>query len=161
MKLNAEKPGFRKCTGRIGKIEWRFGMKCHVGVDAGSGLAHTITVTAANEHDITQAAALIREDDEVVYGVPHFRFYNDSDDKKLIYPKFSSQKFISKSFSNASRSFILHMTHPKRHAHIFAGIGSRGRCCRFGKALPLIGPSRKYIHGTGFCKLFVVMAITT
>ncbi len=48
--------------------EWRFGMKCHVGVDAFSGLVHTITVTAANEHDITQAASLIREDDEVVYG---------------------------------------------------------------------------------------------
>ena len=48
--------------------EWKFGMKCHIGVDAGSGLVHTITVTAANAHDITQAAALIREDDEVVYG---------------------------------------------------------------------------------------------
>ncbi len=39
-------------------------MKCHIGVDAGSGLVHTMTVTAANEHDITQAAALIREDIE-------------------------------------------------------------------------------------------------
>ena len=48
--------------------EWRFGMKCHAGVDAGSGLVHTITVTPANRHDITQAAKLIREDDEVVYG---------------------------------------------------------------------------------------------
>ena len=43
-------------------------MKCHIGMDAGSGLVHTITVTAANEHDITRAAALIREDHEVVYG---------------------------------------------------------------------------------------------
>ena len=48
--------------------EWRFGMKCHIGVDVGSGLVHTITVTPANRHDITQAASLIREDDEVVYG---------------------------------------------------------------------------------------------
>ena len=48
--------------------EWKFGMKCHIGVDADSGLVHTMTVTAANAHDITQAAALIREDDEVVYG---------------------------------------------------------------------------------------------
>ena len=48
--------------------EWRFGMKCHIGVDAHSGLVHTITVTAANAHDITEAANLIREDDEVVYG---------------------------------------------------------------------------------------------
>ena len=48
--------------------EWKFGMKCHIGVDAGSGLVHTITVTAANEHDVTQAANLLREDDEVAYG---------------------------------------------------------------------------------------------
>lgn len=48
--------------------EWRFGMKCHSGVDACSGLVHTIEVTAANEHDVTVAAKLIREDDEVVYG---------------------------------------------------------------------------------------------
>lgn len=48
--------------------EWRFGMKCHAGVDAGSGLVHTIRVTAANEHDVTAAAKLIRKDDEVVYG---------------------------------------------------------------------------------------------
>ena len=48
--------------------EWRFGMKCHVGVNAGSGLVHTVTVTSANKHDITETANLIREDDEVVYG---------------------------------------------------------------------------------------------
>ena len=43
-------------------------MKCHIGVDSGSGLVHTMTVTAANVHDIKQAAALICDDDEVVYG---------------------------------------------------------------------------------------------
>lgn len=43
-------------------------MKCHIGVNAGSGLVHTITVTAANTHNITQTAKLLREDDEVVYG---------------------------------------------------------------------------------------------
>ena len=48
--------------------EWRFGMKCHIGVDAGSGLVHTITATAANIHDINEASKLIREDDEIVYG---------------------------------------------------------------------------------------------
>ena len=37
-------------------------------MDAHSGLVHTIAVTAANAHDITQAANLIREEDEVVYG---------------------------------------------------------------------------------------------
>ena len=47
---------------------WCFSMKRHVGVNAGSGLVHTITVTSANKHDITETANLIREDDEAVYG---------------------------------------------------------------------------------------------
>ena len=48
--------------------EWHFGMKCHIGVDAGSGYVHSLETTAANVHDITMATELIREDDEVVYG---------------------------------------------------------------------------------------------
>jgi IS5 family transposase len=48
--------------------EWHFGMKCHIGVDAGSGYTHSLETTAANVHDITVAPQLIREDDEVVYG---------------------------------------------------------------------------------------------
>ena len=48
--------------------QWHFGMKCHTGVDAGSGFVHTVEVTAANAHDITVAAKLLREDDKVVYG---------------------------------------------------------------------------------------------
>ena len=43
-------------------------MKCYTGVDAGSGFVHTVEATAANVHDITVAAKLLREDDEVVYG---------------------------------------------------------------------------------------------
>jgi IS5 family transposase len=48
--------------------QWYFGMKAHIGVDAGSGYAHTVKVTAANEHDVTKASELIRDDDKVVYG---------------------------------------------------------------------------------------------
>jgi IS5 family transposase len=48
--------------------EWYFGMKVHTGVDAGSGYVHTITGTAANAHDITEASKLLRGDDEVMYG---------------------------------------------------------------------------------------------
>jgi IS5 family transposase len=39
--------------------EWHFGMKAHIGVDAGSGLIHTVTGTAANVADIAQAHALL------------------------------------------------------------------------------------------------------
>ena len=48
--------------------EWRFGMKCHIGADAGTGYVHTITATPANVHVITGAHNLLREDDEVAYG---------------------------------------------------------------------------------------------
>ncbi|WP_183320107.1 IS5 family transposase [Flexivirga oryzae] len=47
--------------------QWYFGMKAHTGVDAGTGYVHTVTVTAANEADILQAANLMRPDDEVGY----------------------------------------------------------------------------------------------
>ena len=48
--------------------EWKFGMKCHIGVDAGTGIVHTITATSGNVHDICEASKLLREDDEFVYG---------------------------------------------------------------------------------------------
>ena len=43
-------------------------MKCHTGVDARSGFVHTVEATAANVHDVTVAAKLLREDDKAVYG---------------------------------------------------------------------------------------------
>lgn len=48
--------------------QWYFGMKCHMGVDAGTGYIHSLEATAANVHDVAKAAKLIRPDDEVVYG---------------------------------------------------------------------------------------------
>jgi IS5 family transposase len=48
--------------------EWHFGMKAHIGVDAGTGYVHSLTATPANVHDITEASKLLRDDDDVVYG---------------------------------------------------------------------------------------------
>jgi IS5 family transposase len=48
--------------------QWYFGAKLHVGVDSGTGYFHSLEVTPANVADITVAAGLLREDDEVVYG---------------------------------------------------------------------------------------------
>jgi IS5 family transposase len=47
--------------------QWYFGMKAHIGVDAGSGYVHSLSVTAANVHDLDQAHRLVRDDDEVGY----------------------------------------------------------------------------------------------
>ena len=46
---------------------WYFGMKAHIGVDAGTGCIHSVTVTSANVHDLDEAVHLVRADDEVVY----------------------------------------------------------------------------------------------
>ena len=47
--------------------QWYFGMKAHAGVDAGTGLVHSITVTAASVHDLDAITNLVRADDQVVY----------------------------------------------------------------------------------------------
>lgn len=44
---------------------WHFGMKAHIGVDAESGLVHTVTATAANVADIAQTAALLHGEEKV------------------------------------------------------------------------------------------------
>ena len=48
--------------------QWYFGMKCHAGVDAGTGYIHSLEATSANVHDVAEAAKLIRPDDKTVYG---------------------------------------------------------------------------------------------
>ena len=47
--------------------QWHFGMKAHIGVDAGSGLVHTVIGTAANVNDVTQGHALLHGEETVVF----------------------------------------------------------------------------------------------
>jgi IS5 family transposase len=47
--------------------EWHFGMKAHIGVDAVSGLVHTVVGTAANVSDISQAANLLHGEESSVH----------------------------------------------------------------------------------------------
>ena len=48
--------------------QWHFGMKAHIGVDAESGLTHTLVTTAANVNDVTQAHALLHGQETDVFG---------------------------------------------------------------------------------------------
>jgi IS5 family transposase len=47
--------------------QWHFGMKAHIGVDADSGLVHTVTGTAANVNDVTQASSLVHGEESDVF----------------------------------------------------------------------------------------------
>lgn len=48
--------------------QWHFGMKAHIGVDAESGLVHSVIGTAANVHDVTQGHGLLHGQESVVFG---------------------------------------------------------------------------------------------
>jgi IS5 family transposase len=47
--------------------QWYFGMKAHIGVDAASGVVHTVVGTTANEADINQMAAVLHGQEEAVF----------------------------------------------------------------------------------------------
>ena len=53
--------------------QWHFGMKAHIGVDAESGLVHTVTATAANEADVEQVADLLHGKEEQVWADSGYR----------------------------------------------------------------------------------------
>ncbi|MBN9463517.1 MAG: IS5 family transposase [Burkholderiales bacterium] len=48
--------------------QWHFGMKAHIGVDADSGLVHTVIGTPANMNDVTQAGALLHGEETAAFG---------------------------------------------------------------------------------------------
>ena len=47
--------------------QWYFGMKAHIGVDADSGLVHSVVTTAANVSDVTQTNALLHGNELEVF----------------------------------------------------------------------------------------------
>jgi IS5 family transposase len=47
--------------------QWHFGMKAHIGVDAQSGLVHTVIGTPANVSDVTQAVDLLHGEEVDVF----------------------------------------------------------------------------------------------
>jgi IS5 family transposase len=48
--------------------QWHFGMKAHIGVDAQSGIVHTVVTTAANVSDVTQANKLLHGKESIAFG---------------------------------------------------------------------------------------------
>mgnify|MGYP003584104650 FL=1 len=53
--------------------QWHFGMKAHIGVDADSGLVHTVTTTPANEADVEQVADLLHGKEQQVWADSGYR----------------------------------------------------------------------------------------
>jgi transposase, IS5 family len=53
--------------------QWHHGMKAHIGVDAESGIVHSLVSTAANVNDVTQAGELLHGDEANAFGDAGYR----------------------------------------------------------------------------------------
>jgi IS5 family transposase len=62
--------------------QWHFGMKSHIGVDAESGLVHTVIGTAANVADVTQAAGLLHGAESDVFADAGYQGVDKRDEVK-------------------------------------------------------------------------------
>ena len=62
--------------------QWHFGMKAHIGVDAESGLVHSVVGTAANVNDVTQAGALLHGNETTAFGDAGYRGVHKREEAK-------------------------------------------------------------------------------
>ena len=90
--------------------QWYFGMKAHAGVDAGTGLVHSVTVTAASVHDLDEITHLVRADDQVVYADAGYQGVQKR-------PEVTSDPHLSKlTWQVAARKGALKAMHPHEQA---------------------------------------------
>jgi IS5 family transposase len=62
--------------------QWYFGMKAHIGVDAESGLVHSVRGTSGNVNDVVEANNLLHGQEEVVFADSGYRGANRRPDAK-------------------------------------------------------------------------------
>lgn len=64
--------------------QWHFGLKAHIGVDARTGLTHSFTTTAANEHDLNQAENLLHGNEDFIFADAGYQGAEKRDELKDI-----------------------------------------------------------------------------
>ena len=62
--------------------QWHFGMKAHIGVDAQSGLVHTVIGTSGNVNDVVPANSLLHGDEDTVFADSGYRGAHKRPDAK-------------------------------------------------------------------------------
>lgn len=62
--------------------QWHFGMKAHIGVDARTGITHSFTTTAANEHDLNQVDQLLHGEEAFIFADAGYRGAEKRDELK-------------------------------------------------------------------------------
>jgi IS5 family transposase len=107
--------------------QWYFGMKAHIGVDADSGLVHSVVGTAANVNDVTQAGALLHGEEEAAFGDAGYQGVHKRPEaagpawhvamrpglRRKLNP-FIEPEFIAEQFERAKASVRAKVEHPFR-----------------------------------------------
>jgi IS5 family transposase len=62
--------------------QWHFGLRAHIGVDAQSGIVHSMVATAANVSDVTQAGALLHGQETDAFGDAGYQGVDKRDEAK-------------------------------------------------------------------------------
>jgi IS5 family transposase len=62
--------------------QWYFGMKAHIGVDAESGLVHSVCSTAGNVNDVVQANSLLHGEETDAFGDAGYQGANKRPDAR-------------------------------------------------------------------------------
>ena len=64
--------------------QWYFGMKAHIGVDAESGLVHTVRGSSGNDHDVIHANSLLHGEETEVFADAGYQGANKRPDAKAV-----------------------------------------------------------------------------
>jgi IS5 family transposase len=118
--------------------QWHFGMKGHIGVDADSGLIHTVTATTAKRNDIAMLDTLLTGTEKAVFGDKGYysskrkkvmrssgMFYGISAKANRHHALSSSQKKRNRKMSSV-RSKVEHPFHVIKNLWHFTKVRYRG-----------------------------------
>lgn len=118
--------------------QWYFGMKGHIGVDADSGLVHSVETTTAKVADIRMLPVLLTGEEKAVFGDKAYSkeadkqtarkngvFYGIADRGKSKHPLSSSQRKKNRKHSSV-RSKVEHPFHVLKNLWHFRKVRYRG-----------------------------------
>jgi IS5 family transposase len=76
--------------------KWFFGLKAHIGVDARTGLTHSLSTTVINVHDITETEKLLHCEENFIFADSGYRGTQKREELKSIKTDWLIAKMPSK-----------------------------------------------------------------
>ena len=94
--------------------QWYFGMKAHIGVDADSGLVHTVRRTAGHVHDINEGNALLHGKESMVFADAGYQGIDKRPGKRKALDKSNADDAMLDEAEKLKADFRAKVEHPFR-----------------------------------------------